>query len=141
MRGDGVGVGDIGEVPPSFNDEKNNQGFNHVLREAMHYDRSLDRRCNDTQSHDRKKQSKDGISVGDGAGCGDGACEVHGEGTGGADGMRGDGVGVGDIGEVPGVRGRSGDAAGGDDGGGAGRERDTGVVCGHGFDQLAWSSR
>ena len=46
----------------------------------------------------------DGVGVGDGAWGGDGACEhVHGEGTGGADGMRGDGVGVGDIGEVPGV--------------------------------------
>ena len=64
-----------------------------------------------------------------------GACEVHGAGTGGADGMRGDGVGVGDIGTVPGDAGRSGDAAGGDDGGGAGRERDTSVVGGRGDDE------
>ena len=49
--------------------------------------------------------------------------------------MRGDGVGVGDIGTVPGDAGRSGDAAGGDDGGGAGRERDPSVVGGRGDDE------
>ena len=36
--------------------------------------------------------------------------------------MRGDGVGVGDVGAVPGGAGSSGDSAGDDDGGGAGRE-------------------
>ena len=46
--------------------------------------------------------------------------------------MRGDGVGVGDIGEVHGVAWGSGDTAGGDDGRGAGRERDGGVVGGRG---------
>ena len=49
--------------------------------------------------------------------------------------LRGDGVGVGDIVEVPGIAGVEGDAAGGDDGGGAGRERDTGVVGGRGDDE------
>ena len=44
--------------------------------------------------------------------------------------MRGDGVGVGDVGAVPDwVRGR-GHAAGGDDGGGARRERERGVAVG-----------
>jgi hypothetical protein len=42
--------------------------------------------------------------------------------------MRGDGVGVGDIGEVPGDARRAGHAAADDDGGGAGRQRDAGVV-------------
>ena len=46
--------------------------------------------------------------------------------------MRGDGVGVGDIGEVPGDARSAGDAAGDDDGGGAGRQRDAGVVGGRG---------
>jgi hypothetical protein len=42
--------------------------------------------------------------------------------------MRGDGVGVGDVGALScGARGRR-DKAGGDDGRGAGRERDAGVV-------------
>ena len=47
--------------------------------------------------------------------------------------MRGDGVGVGDVGEVHGDARGAGDAAAGDDGGGAGRrERDGGVVGGRG---------
>ena len=49
--------------------------------------------------------------------------------------MRGDGVGVGDIGEVPGVGGSEGDTAGGDDGRGAGRERECGVDGGRGRDE------
>ena len=62
----------------------------------------------------------------------DGACDVHGEGTGGAHGMRGDGMGVGDIGAVPGVAWGSGDSAGDDDGGGAVGEQDGGDVDGRG---------
>ncbi len=46
--------------------------------------------------------------------------------------MRGDGMGVGDISEVPGDAWDSGHTTGGDDGGGAGRERDTGMVGRHG---------
>ena len=46
--------------------------------------------------------------------------------------MRGDGVGVGDIGEVQGDARSPGDTAAGDDGGGAGREQDAGVVGGCG---------
>jgi len=46
--------------------------------------------------------------------------------------MRGDRVGVGDIDEVPGDAWRSGDTASGDDGRGAGRERDAGIVDGLG---------
>ena len=42
--------------------------------------------------------------------------------------MRGDGVGVGDVGEVRGGAWGSGDAAGGDDGRGSGREREPGMV-------------
>ena len=54
--------------------------------------------------------------------------------------MRGDGVGVGDIGEVPGVARSAGDTAGDDDGGGAGRERDAGVVGGlGGIERGAWT--
>ena len=42
--------------------------------------------------------------------------------------MRGDGVGVGDIGEVHGVGRGEGDTAGDDDGRGAGRKHDGGMV-------------
>jgi hypothetical protein len=46
--------------------------------------------------------------------------------------MRGDAVGVGDIGEVPGGARSAGDTAGDDDGGGAGRDYHTSIV--RGFD-------
>jgi len=49
--------------------------------------------------------------------------------------MQGDRVDVGDISKVPGDALRSGDAASCDDGRGARRERDTGVVSRHGFDE------
>jgi hypothetical protein len=42
----------------------------------------------------------DGLCFGDGARGEHGACEEHGTGSGGALGMRGDGLGVGDIGAV-----------------------------------------
>ena len=62
------------------------------------------------------------------AGTGSASVTVHGASMGlvtytgergGADGMRGDGVGVGDVGEVPGGARGSGHASGGDDGRGA----------------------
>ena len=83
-------------------------------------------------SSKQQKSRNNRIGVSNGTRGGDGACDVHGEGTGGGDGMRGDGVGVGDIGEVHGVGRGEGDTAGGDDGRGAGRERDGGVVGGRG---------
>ena len=42
----------------------------------------------------------DRVGVGDGARCEHGACDVHGTGSGGAHGMRGDAVGVGDIADL-----------------------------------------
>jgi hypothetical protein len=65
--------------------------------------------------------SGDRVGVGDGARGEHGACDVHGTGSGGAHGLRGDGVGVGDIGEVRGDTRGAGDAAGDDDGGAATR--------------------
>ena len=47
--------------------------------------------------------SGDRVGVGDGARGEHGACDAHVTDSGGAHGVRGDGVGVGDIGEVPGV--------------------------------------
>jgi hypothetical protein len=65
----------------------------------------------------------------------------HDEGSDGAHGMRGDGLGVGDIGEVQGDARGSGDAAAGDDVGGAGREQISGVVGGLGGIQRDASSK
>jgi hypothetical protein len=72
--------------------------------------------------------SGDRVGVGDGARGEHGACDVLGTSSGGAHGLRGDGVGVGDIGEVPGDARSSGDTADHDDGWAAGRQRDAGVV-------------
>jgi hypothetical protein len=60
--------------------------------------------------------SRDRVGVGDGARGRPGADVVHEHGTGGADGMRGDGVGVGDVSKVQGRTRKNEDAAGGDDG-------------------------
>ena len=125
MRGDGVGVGDIGEVPGIAWRTGDAAGGDVIISARRERDPSVVGGRGDDERDETGEQGGDGVGVGDGARGGDGACDVHGEGTGGADGMRGDGVGVGDIGEVPGVAWRTGDAAGGDDGGGAGRERDT----------------
>ena len=74
------------------------------------------------------EQSGDGVCVGDGAWRRDGSCDVHRDGPGGTHGMRGDGVGVGDVGEVPGGAWDTWYPAGGDDGGGARGQRDRRVV-------------
>jgi hypothetical protein len=62
------------------------------------------------------------------------------DGSGGADELRGDGMGVGDISDVRGDACGLGHTRGGDDGRGAGRERDTGMVGRHGSaEQDAWA--
>jgi len=70
----------------------------------------------------------DRISVRDDTRGEHGACDVHGAGTGGALGMRGDRVGVGDICEVSCEDWRSGDTPSGVDGRGDRGKRDTGMV-------------
>ena len=85
--------------------------------------------------------SRDGVGVGDGARGEPGAGGVHGAGSGGADGMRGDGVGVGDVGEVPGGAWSSGDSAGDDDGRGARREHDAGCSVDGGMSVMRRQNR
>jgi hypothetical protein len=128
LRGDGVGVGDIGEVPgharsagdAAADDDGGSTGRQ---RDAGVFGgrRGIERDGSTEPSGDR-------VGVGDGARGEHGACDVHGTGSGGAHGLRGDGVGVGDIGEVPGHARHSEDTTDEDDGGGAGRQRDAGVV-------------
>ena len=119
MRGDGVGVGDIGEVPGVGGSEGDTAGGDDGRGAGRERECGVDGGRGRDERDTGTEPGRDGVIVGDGTRGGYGSCDVHGEGTGGGHGMRGDGVGVGDIGEVPGVRGRSGDAAGGDDGGGA----------------------
>jgi hypothetical protein len=125
-----VGVGDIGEVPGharSAGDaaaDDDGGGAGRQRDAGMVGGRKGNKRDGSTEP------SGDRVGVGYGARGEHGACDVHGTSSGGAHGLRGDGVGVGDIGEVPGDARSAGDAAADDDGGGAGRQRDAGVVGG-----------
>ena len=135
MRGDGVGVGDVGEVP-SFT-----WGARHQTGDDDGGDAGRERDARVVGGHRRAERDEaaepggDGVELGDGARGGHGAGGVHGAGPRRSDRMRGDGLGVGDVGEVPGGTRGSGDTSGGDDGRGAGRERDAGVVGGCGYDE------
>ena len=102
MRGDGVGVGDIGEVPgdawSSGDTASGDDGRGAIGKRDTGVVCGLgviERDATDEPSGDR-------FCVGDDTRGEHGACDVHGAGTGRAHGMRGDGVGVGGIGEVPG---------------------------------------
>ena len=103
MRGDGVGVGDVGEVQGVVWGEGDTEGGDDGRGAGRELDGGLDSRRASCEPDDERQPCLHRVIVIDGAWGRDGACDVHGEGTGGAHGMRGDGVGVGDIGEVPGV--------------------------------------
>jgi hypothetical protein len=132
LRGDRVGVGDIGQVPgdarSAGDTAANNDGGG---ASKKHHARIVNGRRG-IERDGSTEPSGDRVGVGDGARGEHGACDVHGTGSGGAHGLRGDGVGVGDIGEVPGDARGEGDAAGDDDGGRAGRQPVAGTVGGRG---------
>jgi hypothetical protein len=128
LRGDGVGVGDIGEVPGDARSAGDAAGDDDGGGAERQRDAGVVGGCGGIERDGSTEPSGDRVGVGDGARGEHGACDVHGTGSGGAHGLRGDGVGVGDIGEVPDDKRSAGDAAGDDDGGGAGRQRDAGLV-------------
>jgi hypothetical protein len=130
LRGNGVGVGDIGEVPGHARREGDTTGDDDGGGAGRQRDAGVVGGRGGLEHDGPTEPSGDRVGVGDGARGEHGACDVHGTGSGGAHGLRGDGVGVGDIGALPGHAGSAGHAAGDDDGGGAGRQRDAGVVGG-----------
>ena len=132
MRGDAVGVGDIGEVPGDARSAGDAAGDDDGGGAERERDAVVVGGRGGIEHDASTEPSGHRVGVGDGARGKHGACDVHGTGSGGAHGMRGDAVGVGDIGEVPSDARSTGDAASDDDGGGAGRERDAGVVGGRG---------
>jgi hypothetical protein len=132
MRGDGLEVGDIGEVQGDTRSPGVVAGGDDGGGAGRKQDAGVVGGRGGIERDASSERCGDRVGVGDGARGGHGNFFVHGTGSGGADGMRGDGVGVGDIGEVQGDTRIAGDVAGGDDGGGAGREQDTGVVGGRG---------
>ena len=123
MRGDGVGVGDIGEVQGDARSPGDTAAGDDGGGAGREQDAGVVGGRGGTERDASSEPSGDRIGVGDGARCGHGACDVHGTGSGGAHGMRGDAVGVGDIGEVPGDARSTGDTSCCDDGGGTGDER------------------
>ena len=103
MRGDGVGVGDIGEVHGDGRSSGDSTGDDDGRGERRQHDARVVGGRGLIERDGSSEPSRHRVGVSDGAREPYGAGDVHGTGTGGAHGMRGDGVGVGDIGEVPGV--------------------------------------
>ena len=117
MRGDGVGVGDVGEVSGGTWGAGDPAGGDDGGGAGREWDAGMVSGPRGAERDATTEPSGDGIDVGDGAWGKPGPGHVYGDGSGGAYGMRGDGVGVGDIGEVHDWAGCSGHSAGGDDGG------------------------
>jgi hypothetical protein len=131
MRGDGVAVRDVcaescgarGKRDPSGGDDGRGAGRKREQRVVRGHRRA---ECDAANEPSRDQLSiHDGTRIEHGDGC------IHTAGQGGADGMRGDGVAVGDVCAVScGTRGKR-DPSGGDDGRAAGRKREQRVVGGH----------
>jgi len=130
-----VGVGDIGEVPGDAWTSGDTASCDDGRGAGREHDTGVVIRLGVNERDARAEQSGDRVGVGDNTRSEHEVCDVHGAGKGGAHGMRGDRVGVGDISEVPGDKQSSGDTASCDDGRAAGRERDTGVVIGLGANE------
>ena len=130
MRGDGVGVGDVGAVPCSK--DAGGQPCGCIDSRRASRDDEHGAICGRRgDEHSRTEQhSKHGIGVGDGAWIRAGDGSTDGDGTRRGDGMRGDGVGVGDVGAVQDGVWRERKRRDDGDGGGEGRELDGGMVGG-----------
>jgi hypothetical protein len=92
-----VGVGDIGEVPGDARSAGDAAGDDHSRAVGGKRDAGVVGGRGGLDHFKSREPSGDRVGVGDGARGEHGACDVHGTGSGGAHGLRGDGVGVGDI--------------------------------------------
>ena len=126
MRGDGVGVRDIGEMHLYARSPGDAAGGDDGGESGRERDAGVVGGRGGIERDAPTEPSGDRVGVGDGARCGHWACAELGTGSGGAHGMRGDGMGFADVCEVQDDSRSPGDAADGGDGGGARRERDTG---------------
>jgi hypothetical protein len=128
MRGDRVGIGDIGAVQGwarGSGDASCGDDGRGAIRQR---DRSILNGQWQGERDEGIQQGGDRVGICDSARCWFWCCCFHGDGAGRADGMRGDRVGVGDIDAVQGGARSSGDASCGDDGRGAIRKRDSGIL-------------
>jgi hypothetical protein len=101
MRGDGVGVGDVGAVPDILGGHRDAAGGDDNGRAVRERQRHVLGGCGRLERDRTIQRCGDGVSVGDGTRGRAWACFVYSGGADGGDGMRGDGVGVGDVGAVP----------------------------------------
>ena len=101
MRGDGVGVGDVGAVHDrgTGGARERELGGDGGGAGRKHVGGVLDG-CGELECSVWEQSRRDGVGVGDGTRGGAGSGWAYRDGAGWTDGMRGDGVGVGDIGAV-----------------------------------------
>ena len=100
MRGDGLGIGDLGEVQGHARSPGNTADGDDCWGSWREQDAGVVGGRGGIERDASTERFGDGLGFGDGARGEHGACEEHGTGSGGALGMRGDGLGVGDIGAV-----------------------------------------
>jgi len=135
MQGDRVGGGDISEVSSDAWSSGDTASCDDGRAAGREHDTGVVIRLGVNERDARAERCRDRADVSDDTRGKYGARDIHRADTGGAHGMRGDRVGVGDIGEVPGDAWSSGDTASCDDSRGAGREHDTGVLGGLGVNE------
>ena len=95
MRGDGVGVGDIGEVQGDARSAGDTAAGDDSWGAGRQQDTGVVGGCGDIERDASSERCGDRACVGDIARGEHGACLLYRQGSGGAHGMRGDGVGVG----------------------------------------------
>jgi hypothetical protein len=128
MRVDTVGVGDVGEMSNKTWRAWDSTGGDDGGRAGIKHDPGVVGGYGSAEHHSSGEQGRHGLGVSDGAWGEHGAGVVYKQGDRGQIKLRGDTVGVGDVGEVQGRTRGARDAFGGDDGRGAGRERESGMV-------------
>ena len=131
MRGDRVGVGDIGAVQGGARGSGDASCGDDGRGAAWQRDRSILDGHWECERDEGIQQGGDRDCIGDVSRGWVWCCDFDGDGAVRADGMRGDRVGVGDIVEMQCGAWGSGDASCGDDGRGAIWQRDRGILIGH----------
>ena len=130
MRGDRVGVADISAMPCGAWCSGDAACGDDGRRAIRQRDRRILVRYWSSQLEEGIQQGRDRVDVSDGARGWFWACGAHSDDAVRTVGMRGDRVGVGDIGAMPCGARRTGDASCGDDGRGVIRERDGDMLSG-----------
>jgi hypothetical protein len=120
MRGHQLGVGDVGALSCWARDSRITSGGDDVRGAGGQRDAGVVGGYGRTEQDAAIEPRRHGIGIDDCPRIEHGSCGAYTAGEGGAHGMRGDGLGVGDVGAVSCWARCSRDKAGGDDGRGAG---------------------